>query len=195
MHYTAYHVYKCAICIFSAQVTDRCHQALMSTNSTAKVLNLTRIHEPKKTLHQYRVKQRMQHHAGVLYQGSIYKRRGIGKGVNEAVSLYKHCRNRLLQQGSHCVKDFKAHCNTHQIRAVKTVRARMTHAKDLLERFPNLTVIHTFRDPRGVVNSRYKNVFQSLYGANNMVKEAEIYCKLLEQDIRLRRELEKKVLL
>jgi hypothetical protein len=63
----------------------------------------------------------------------------------------------------------------------------------LLDVLPNLKVVHLVRDPRGVVVSRMKHPSFRGHASNNSVtKEAEFFCRDVERDLRLRKQLEVK---
>jgi len=67
----------------------------------------------------------------------------------------------------------------------------------LLSRLPNLRVIHLMRDPRGVTLSRFNlnASVRSLYagainGTDIMIREAEVYCRAVADDLVVRAKLE-----
>ncbi len=103
-----------------------------------------------------------------------------------------------------CRKIFRNLCQQGKFRGIKTVRATMASVGDLLERNPNLRVVHLIRDPRAVVWSRkhFGQSGQGLFSIQksnggkkqdmNMVKEAELYCSAVLRDVRMRKELDKK---
>ena len=61
----------------------------------------------------------------------------------------------------------------------------------LLNKYPNLRVIHLVRDPRAVALSRMK-LFSSrgIYSGNDTIKEAKLYCRTVIRDINVIRTLD-----
>ena len=107
-----------------------------------------------------------------------------------AMDEYVMCRNDAHSKARRCIDRLENFCNKKEVQAVKTVRARMSHAELLLKRIPNLKVVHLYRKPASVMPSRRGIHVLSMYGANDLVKEAELYCKLLVEDILIERRLE-----
>lgn len=92
-----------------------------------------------------------------------------------------------------CAAILKATCLNSTFTVTKTVRVSMESVDTLMQRVPNLKVIHLFRDPRAVAKSRLSN--KSFKGINTLVNatyEAELYCSRLFEDIKIRRQLEQK---
>ncbi|KAL4223933.1 hypothetical protein ACF0H5_017394 [Mactra antiquata] len=55
-----------------------------------------------------------------------------------------------------CLLQLEANCLNTSHRILKTIRVSMEIAAIMLERIPNLRIIHLVRDPRGITNSRQK---------------------------------------
>ena len=106
-----------------------------------------------------------------------------------AMDKYVKCRNIVHSKASKCIDAIEDVCDKRKVQAVKTVRARMSHAEMLLERIPDLKVVHLYRKPAPVMPSRRGLDVLSMYGAKNLVKEAELYCKFLVEDILIERRL------
>ena len=104
---------------------------------------------------------------------------------------YVKCRNEVHRKASKCIGAITDLCDKRKVQAVKTVRARMIHAELLLEHIPDLKVVHLYRKPAPVMPSRRGLGVLSMYGAKNLVKEAELYCKFLVEDILIERRLAK----
>ncbi|KAK3103845.1 hypothetical protein FSP39_022393 [Pinctada imbricata] len=45
-------------------------------------------------------------------------------------------------------------CQRAKVRLIKTIRLPMSFARNILERIPNLNLVHLLRDPRGMIHSR-----------------------------------------
>ena len=69
---------------------------------------------------------------------------------------YESCEKREMTKVKPCFDALLRSCGRQNIRAIKTVRGTMEEAKLLMERNPQLKVIHLMRDPRAVVVSRHK---------------------------------------
>ena len=107
-----------------------------------------------------------------------------------AIDKYVMCRNTAHKKARKCIDGVEDLCDIRKVQAIKTVRARMSHAELLLKRIPNLKVVHLYRKPASVMPSRRGLRVLSMYGAHDLVKEAELYCKLLVEDILIERRLE-----
>ena len=104
---------------------------------------------------------------------------------------YKQCLSRLDQRMSPCRSILEKTCSKSPTRAVKTVRATMRSLEPLLAIYPNLRVVHLFRDPRGVIKSRQKNRWtQGNFAGHDLTREARVYCNTVLEDVRQRKRLE-----
>ena len=123
----------------------------------------------------------------------ISMRNHVGRNTTDpmqkSMDRYLQCRDSVSKKGEKCVDNFSELCKQRKVQSIKTVRGRMTHAEMLLERIPDLKVIHLYRKPAPVMPSRRGLSVLSLYGAKDLVKEAELYCRLLIEDILLQRRL------
>ena len=106
-----------------------------------------------------------------------------------SVTEYKECIKAHHKYTLKCQEELSA---KERVTVVKSVRARMLHVEGLMRHVPSLRVIHMFRDPRPVVPSRKSYGVTSLYGQGELWKEAELYCKQLNEDILLRKSLEQR---
>ena len=106
-----------------------------------------------------------------------------------AMDNYVQCRNELYNKATTCIENISNTCERRKVQVIKTVRARMSHAEMLLKRIPNLKVLHIYRKPAPVMPSRDRLGLLSMYGDDDFVKEAELYCKLLVEDILTERRL------
>ncbi len=111
---------------------------------------------------------------------------------------YKQCVDKKLETASECVALMRQKCEENDFRATKIVRGTMGPLETLLERRPNLRIIHLVRDPRAVTLSRMSApTFHGLYADERRKKtalararEAEVYCSTLRRDLQVRSRLE-----
>ena len=126
----------------------------------------------------------------------------VPKGVIDTIKNHRTCL-KLTHDivKSACLPAFNAACQAKSLRIAKTVRASMASMEPLLESIPNFRVIHLIRDPRPVALSRINYpermvVSLSAMKAKNdnftIVREAEMYCKIVVDDIRAKQLLEQK---
>lgn len=112
----------------------------------------------------------------------------------EAFKNYSTCMQIVREKAKPCEQMLGEFCKKADFRATKTVRATMDVVETLLERNPNLRVIHLIRDPRAVMVSRseFYDTGRSMYAQGDIAKEAKVFCQSIVEDIRKRKELEKK---
>ena len=132
-------------------------------------------------------------------KGNIYKSSRFKPKLNPDSDLltfmkYHKCLKQSRTKIQRCERLFKKQCEATPTRAIKTVRATMESAKYLLEKLPNLRVIHLLRDPRAVVVSRseFDGSGSGYYAGKplNMAKEAMMFCRQMVRDIQLRHQLQ-----
>ena len=91
-----------------------------------------------------------------------------GKSAAGPFKQYKEC---LEQQRTiainKCVPSIKKTCKSKALSVIKTVRMELETVTSLMDRYPNMRVIHLIRDPRSVVLSRIKSGW-STHGATNL---------------------------
>ena len=95
-----------------------------------------------------------------------------GTDQNDAFRNYHDCVEDFSTKFN-CNRIFRNLCTRGGFRGIKTVRGTMASVGDLLERNPNLKVIHLIRDPRAVVLSRqhFHKSGQGLYSASEDMDE------------------------
>lgn len=84
-------------------------------------------------------------------------------------------------------------CLAANVRIIKTVRSPMDVPRYFLSEYPNFKLVHLFRDPRGVVNSRFTTGWaQSKHEGKKIQVIAHNYCQDVISDYWLRKSLELK---
>ena len=124
----------------------------------------------------------------LLHDNDLLLHNGTTAEIRSVIG-YKEC---MKAQHKYTVKCLAELSTNERVTVVKSVRARMFHVEGLMRHVPSLRVIHMFRDPRPVVPSRKSYGVTSLYGKGELWKEAELYCKQLNEDILLRKSLEQR---
>ena len=82
-------------------------------------------------------------------------------------------------------------CTVSDLSATKTVRLTMETAETMLQRWPNLRIIHLIRDPRPVALSRMQDsTYHGKRTGGDMVKEARFYCQSVVRDILVRERIQ-----
>ena len=94
----------------------------------------------------------------------------------EAFKNYSTCMQIVREKAKPCEQMLGEFCKKADFRATKTVRATMDVVETLLERNPNLRVIHLIRDPRAVMVSRseFYDTGRSMYAQGDIAKEAKV---------------------
>lgn len=92
--------------------------------------------------------------------------------------LYKACMSKKRVLIKQCLPAIKAVCATKQIRVIKTVRLKLKTVAKLMASFPNLRVIHLFRNPKAVVMSRINAIWGSTLGSTDNQLEKDKLCKI-----------------
>ena len=111
---------------------------------------------------------------------------------------YRECMGYHSRFIEKCLPLFANPCAARAIRATKVVRPTMDSLPQLFDKFPNLRVIHLYRDPRGVVRSRSAAWWspglyeQSAAETDKVSAVAKIYCDSVTSDYRKRKHLEQR---
>ena len=56
---------------------------------------------------------------------------------------------------NNCISEITQSCRKSPIKIIKFVRLRVKHCSVLLDKYPNMKLLHLVRDPRGIFNSRF----------------------------------------
>ena len=122
---------------------------------------------------------------------------GIAAGIRNVMEMAQRldCVSNLDNIFHNCSSIITDKCLATSASATKVIRLSMETVSHMLRKNPNLKVIHLLRDPRGVAHSRSKIGLMSRLGRpreiSKMVTEAEIICKKMQNDIDVRKNLEK----
>ena len=118
------------------------------------------------------------------------------KNARGHLTQFKECRSQQMKIVAPCVQILYNVCTHQSIRAVKTVRATMLEAEDLMQRHPQLKVVHILRDPRAVVASRRQTIWSRNHfesGSKHLVRDiAHSYCLTALEDYRTGLEIQKR---
>lgn len=80
----------------------------------------------------------------------------FGNKTNKFIKCYVNKTGQKIQKklaAQICGVQLQDSCQRSKFRTIKTIRIPMMHVETLLQRYPNLKVIHLVRDPRAQVNS------------------------------------------
>ena len=103
------------------------------------------------------------------------------------ITKYKECLSNIDTMISPCLHKLIHACQSSNIAVLKTVRISMNVVERLLQKMPDLKVIHYMRDPRSLAQSRLKHQsFRGLYAGTSVTKTAQLYCQDALSDIKLR---------
>ena len=112
------------------------------------------------------------------------------------LSFAKHglCNEQLRHDNSKCLNKAIAKCTSDKVRVVQVNRMKMEDLESLIQRHPDMHVVHYTRDPRGIALSRVSAGAVHVFDKTNVsaVREAEFICPRMREDIRQRRILEQK---
>ena len=114
-------------------------------------------------------------------------RRHPVKKILQKYRWYHICMSKLTASIKECYPSYKAACSSATIRSVKTVRATMETALELLKQLPTTRVIHIIRDPRGVTVSRQgQPSYRGRRSETDLAAEAKMYCMRALYDVHMR---------
>ncbi|XP_045199057.2 carbohydrate sulfotransferase 1-like isoform X2 [Mercenaria mercenaria] len=99
----------------------------------------------------------------------------LGSSVTQA--------NAKLKQ---CFKTAVSSCENAPLRAIKLIRMSIEEASKLLPLYPNMKIIHLVRDPRGIMNSRFKI---NEVTKKSFKKSVEGHCSSVDKDLKSSKEI------
>ena len=78
----------------------------------------------------------------------------------QLINSYKECSFTSLidfvgRRINNCISEITKSCKKSPIKVIKFVRLRVKHCLVLLDKYPNMKILHLVRDPRGIFNSRF----------------------------------------
>ena len=101
------------------------------------------------------------------------------------------CLQELRKAAISCQHLINQGCNSKTIRVIKSVRARMDIVETLLQKHPDIKLIHYLRDPRAIAVSRKKLKLLSTITKDDIETEARLLCENIVTDITIKKKLEK----
>ena len=127
------------------------------------------------------------HMEKIYNRSKIYRskpKEEIFKDLFGTVKNYTECMDEVKVKGTQCHPQLQKHCNGTSVRAIKAIRLRMRTIKQMLDGDQNMLAVLMFRDPRGTIASRFKSGFVSANSRRKKVREAEMLCKKMEEDLK-----------
>ncbi|XP_052799278.1 carbohydrate sulfotransferase 4-like [Mya arenaria] len=93
------------------------------------------------------------------------------------------CRENTESTVSECLLELEKDCIASKHLATKVVRLTLDSYARVLEHLPNLRLVHLFRDPRAVINSRQTTTWYHLHNEKSTVQDARELCNRMLYDI------------
>ena len=96
---------------------------------------------------------------------------------------YQKCLgNRAVSQRVYsCATQLDQVCSNSRIKVIKTVRMRMDLVQEFMTKFPDIKVVYQWRDPRGILNSRWES--SKKHRVSNFTLDTDILCKQMSFDL------------
>lgn len=104
------------------------------------------------------------------------------KDFASTVEEYQSCMSKISAKTSPCLPIMQDECSSTSIRAIKAIRLRMETAREAMDDDDDIILLLMFRDPRGIIASRFKSGFVSANSARDKVREAQMLCKKMTDD-------------
>ncbi|KAL4233730.1 hypothetical protein ACF0H5_008410 [Mactra antiquata] len=97
---------------------------------------------------------------------------------------FSQCMVKTHNSAPKCLKEMENECKKYEFRSAKVLRMGLDDAAMLLNRLPNLRLIHLFRDPRAVINSHIHTGWFPMKSNNMQALEDDIkaLCSRLDHD-------------
>ncbi|XP_048238529.1 carbohydrate sulfotransferase 3-like isoform X1 [Haliotis rufescens] len=80
-----------------------------------------------------------------------------------------------------CLPDLKDLCRSRRINSQKVVRLPLRLVSPLMQKYPDLKIIHLVRDPRASILSQYVRL--KYFQWSNLQKYAEMFCARIHEDL------------
>lgn len=81
---------------------------------------------------------------------------GSSHALRRYLTRYTNCLSAVWARMSHCTPLLEQECNAATTRVIKTIRLDLDTVDRIVDRNPDVKVIHLVRDPRAMLNSRRK---------------------------------------
>ncbi len=116
---------------------------------------------------------------------------------NEAVNnitKYHSCLHKdiWVEAAQKCSRLASSSCIKAPVRAVKVLRLRLEDTEPLVQRYPDMKIIHQLRDPRGIIVSSQYLGLMSIFSQGNVGKEAILVCNKMLRDVKAFKRLKEK---
>lgn len=115
---------------------------------------------------------------------------GVNPAVVNAVNNYRNCKTQIRSSISKCLQDFKQKCLRSPIRGFKTIRLKTKTLEKILQKVPDVKVIHLLRDPRAVHSSRRRHGRRYPGNLHNNLLETKMHCDNSAENIAKQKNLE-----
>jgi hypothetical protein len=102
----------------------------------------------------------------------------------QSMKAFSKCMESIQEKGAQCFPKLHAPCAAASVRVIKTIRLRMRTCREMMDRDPSLHAVVMFRDPRGVIASRFQANFVSRNSRWSKIREATMLCRRMEEDYR-----------
>ena len=110
------------------------------------------------------------------------------------LQVHQHCLNMIGARAEPCLTPLIKQCQSSKIRSTKVIRLHMRSIKKILEEDSSIKVILFIRDPRGIIESRLRNIRKpksKMIPFGRISSEASTLCQKIKEDVRVFRELQK----
>ncbi len=103
-----------------------------------------------------------------------------------SVQNYVSClqTSKLISAGRICSQFASDICDEATIRAAKVLRLRLEDTENLVQKYPDIKIIHQLRDPRGVLLSAKSMGLLTSFSRGQITKEAILVCDKMLRDIK-----------
>jgi len=101
----------------------------------------------------------------------------------EAWTQYTNCRKGHKASVAVCLAGIQRVCRNATHRVSKVVRLTLDNFRSVLARLPNLKLLHLFRDPRAIMNSRLTTSWYQLPSDSAVHKDAVSMCNRIRYDL------------
>ena len=100
------------------------------------------------------------------------------RSSDDRFKSFYNCVGTELHKVDSCLHIIQNLCNHSLVRITKVIRMSVDIVLEILEKIPNLKIIHLLRDPRAIINS-----LQQMHFHFNTRRKAQILCDYMKQNI------------